>query len=134
MSGGIAAGAGVGWSGWLGWFMGTGEGLFGVVGMEPTTAVGVGMLGAIVSMRWAVGRWESAKKKWWADWTRVGEGLDRDLRTTVHQVVSENVVVVPDSACKGLFEMTSTRKEEMATVQEKMEKMSAELQAINERP
>ncbi|TFK23943.1 hypothetical protein FA15DRAFT_670029 [Coprinopsis marcescibilis] len=42
----------------------------------------VGALSAVASIRWAVGQWEKGKKKWWEDWHRVGEGLDRDLRVS----------------------------------------------------
>ncbi|KAF8813850.1 hypothetical protein BYT27DRAFT_7250731 [Phlegmacium glaucopus] len=80
MSGGVATGVGISWAGWLGWLLGSGEGLLGFVGMDAGTAIGVGMLSAVASIRWAVGKWEKSKKRWWQDWSRVGEGLDRDLR------------------------------------------------------
>lgn len=80
MTGGILSGACVSWAGWYGWLVGSGEGLFGFVGMDAGTAMGVGMLVALSSLRWAVGHWERSKRKWWQDWVRVGEGLDRDLR------------------------------------------------------
>lgn len=75
-------GAGIGWVGWMGWLVGSGEGLFASLGMtmEPATAMGVGALTAVASIRWAVGRWEKGKRKWWEDWRRIGDGLDRDLR------------------------------------------------------
>ena len=80
MSGGVATGVGISWAGWLGWLLGNGEGLLGFVGMDAGTAVGVGMLSAVAGIRWAVGKWEKSKKRWWQDWSRVGEGLDRDLK------------------------------------------------------
>lgn len=80
MSGGVASGVGIGWAGWLGWLLGSGEGLLGFVGMDAGTAIGVGMLSGVASIRWAVGKWEKSKKRWWQDWSRVGEGLDRDLK------------------------------------------------------
>jgi hypothetical protein len=80
MSGGVATGAGISWAGWLGWLLGGGEGLLGFVGMDAGTAVGVGILSAVASIRWAVGKWEKSKERWWQDWSRVGEGLDRDLK------------------------------------------------------
>ncbi|PPQ68031.1 hypothetical protein CVT25_014492 [Psilocybe cyanescens] len=80
MTGGIVGGAGIGWAGWLGWLLGSGEGLLGFIGMDAGTAMGLGMLSAVASIRWAVGRWEKSKKRWWQDWVRVGEGLDRDLK------------------------------------------------------
>lgn len=80
MSGSIVAGASVGWAGWVGWLAGTGEGLLGFIGMDAGTAMGVGMLTAVAGVRWAVGRWEKAKLRWWEDWERIAQGLGRDLR------------------------------------------------------
>ncbi|KAF8973067.1 hypothetical protein BDZ97DRAFT_1989233 [Flammula alnicola] len=80
MTGGILSSVGISWAGWLGWLVGSGEGLLGFVGIDASTAIGVGMLGAVASIRWAIGRWEKSKKRWWQDWARVGEGLDRDLK------------------------------------------------------
>lgn len=50
------------------------------LGMDPMTGVGVGLLGVAGSLRWAVGRWEKEKRKWWRDWDRIGKGLERDLK------------------------------------------------------
>jgi len=90
MSGGVATGVGISWAGWLGWLLGSGEGLLGFVGMDAGTAVGVGMLSAVASIRWAVGKWETSKKRWWQDWWRVGEGLDRDLKVCPPFLSSNN--------------------------------------------
>ncbi len=78
MSGSVLGGLGMAWAGWA-----TELQLLGGmidVGMSTETAVGVGMLGAAVGVRWAVGRWDRAKRRWWKDWDRVGEGLERDLK------------------------------------------------------
>lgn len=79
-SAGVAAGGSLGWAGWLGWLTGSGEGLLGFVGMDAGTAIGAGVLGALVSVRWAIGKWEKSKRRWWENWIRVGDGLHRDLR------------------------------------------------------
>lgn len=47
---------------------------------SPEVALGAGALGAVVGLRWGVGRWERAKKRWWDGWVRIGEGLERDLQ------------------------------------------------------
>ncbi|KAF9529237.1 hypothetical protein CPB83DRAFT_765399 [Crepidotus variabilis] len=80
MTGGMLSGVGIGWAGWLGWLLGSGEGLLGFLGMDASTALGVGALTAVGGIRWGVGTWEKAKKRWWQDWTRVGQGLERDLK------------------------------------------------------
>lgn len=83
MVGGTMSGIGISWAGWLGWLLGTGDGLLGFATLEPGTAIGLGMLTAIASLRWAIGLWEKSKKRWWEDWRRVGEGLDRDLKVNL---------------------------------------------------
>jgi len=50
------------------------------MGMDPMTGIGVGLLGLIASLRWAVAKWEKEKKRWWTDWERIGTGLERDLK------------------------------------------------------
>lgn len=61
-------GPGVAWGGWA----------VGYVGEE--LAVGAGALSLVFGIRWAVGRWEKAKRRWWESWSRVDEGLERDLQ------------------------------------------------------
>ena len=56
---------------------GNGVGMAGGVGMS--TAMGAMAFCALLGIRWAAGKWERAKKRWWEDWSRVGEGLGRDL-------------------------------------------------------
>lgn len=43
-------------------------------------AVGAGLLVAAVGVRWAIGRWDKARKGWRADWGRVGEAAERDVQ------------------------------------------------------
>lgn len=80
MGGGMVAGAGLGWAGWFGWLAGTGENLLGTVGLDAGTAMSLGLLIAVVSVRWGVGKWERAKRRWWEDWDRLKSGLGRDLK------------------------------------------------------
>lgn len=80
MSASLATGAGISWAGWVGWLAGSGEGLLGYIGLDTGTAIGVGVLSALTGVRWAVGKWERSKKRWWEDWTRVGDGLGRDIK------------------------------------------------------
>ena len=54
--------------------------MLGFVGIDAGTAVGIGILSAVASIRWAGGKWEKSKKRWWQNWSRVSEGLDRDLK------------------------------------------------------
>ena len=42
-------------------------------------ALGAGLFGVLVGLRWAAGGWERVKRRWWETWARVDEGLSRDL-------------------------------------------------------
>jgi hypothetical protein len=70
LGGGVGAGAGVGV------VMG-GGGVMLVQGVGE--AVGAGLLVAAVGVRWAIGRWDKARKMWRADWVRVKEAAERDV-------------------------------------------------------
>ena len=56
-------------------------------GLELETAVGTGMFISTFGVWWMVGRWEKAKKRWWRDWDRIGEGLERDLQVCINGVL-----------------------------------------------
>ncbi|OBZ70860.1 hypothetical protein A0H81_09080 [Grifola frondosa] len=120
MGGSMFGGLGVAWAGWAGQL-----GAF-QFGMGLETAVGAGMLGAAVGIRWAVGSWEKAKKAWWRDWDRVGEGLERDLRATLTRTIDEHVVVVPETVCSGLESLAAQRKEEVEELQEEVAALEQE--------
>lgn len=140
MGGSVAGGASVAWAGWAG--------QLGILDFatQGETVIGVGMLGAVVGVRWAVGRFERAKKKWLSDYDRVGEGLERDLRVssdassrrtawltcvveqaTLERTVDERVLVVSETACSGLERAVSKRKEEIAELKEEVEVLEDEL-------
>jgi len=67
---------GVLWANWVG--LAENVGLLGL-NFSGETIVGAGVLAGVVGLRWSVGRWEKAKGRFWADWERVGKGLERDL-------------------------------------------------------
>ena len=77
----MLGGLGIAWAGWaehlgiLGDLVGS--------GMQVESAIGAGMLVSVAGIRWMVARWEKAKKKWWRDWDRVGQGLERDLKVRI---------------------------------------------------
>jgi hypothetical protein len=77
MLGGVVGGAGV-----AAYLINAGSGIAMVGASEAGTAVGALMLCTLLGVRWAVGRWEKAKRRWWEDWSRVGEGLGRDLEVS----------------------------------------------------
>ncbi|KAF5380459.1 hypothetical protein D9615_004628 [Tricholomella constricta] len=133
MGGGIAAGAGVSWAGWYGWLTGSGEGLLGAVGLDAGTAMGVGLLGAVMGVRWAVGKWERSKRRWWEDWNRVGEGLGRDLRVSLDQTMSDKVLVVASSGCDRLSDLVVQRKGELEELEEELDTLKIALDTLEQR-
>jgi hypothetical protein len=84
MSGCIAGGVGFSWAGWAG-LLGAG-----LTGVDTGTYMGVGMLSALLGVRWAVGKWEKEKSAWWGDWKRIGDGLDRDLKVCSDNFLNED--------------------------------------------
>ncbi|KAI0358684.1 hypothetical protein OH77DRAFT_1449298 [Trametes cingulata] len=125
MSGSILGGFGVAWSGWAS-ELGLAGGFINV-GMSVETALGVGMLGAVLGVRWAVGRWDKAKKRWWKDWDRVGEGLERDLKDALTRTMDQHVVLVSETACTGLEKIVAKRKAEVQELKEEVQSLEAEL-------
>ncbi|TFK54493.1 hypothetical protein OE88DRAFT_1625195 [Heliocybe sulcata] len=132
LSGSAVSGVGLGLAGWggylnsgpLAWVLGYGS-------MEPMTAVGVGALVGVAGMRWAVGRWERAKKAWWKDWRRVGEGLDRDLRAHLDRTIREQVVVIPEKACGELGGMVERRKASLEKSLNDLQDMRDDLRSLH---
>jgi hypothetical protein len=147
MGSSIVAGAGAGWAGWVGWLSGTGEGL---LGMDAGTAIGVGLLTSVTGVRWAIGRWEKAKRRWWEDWERIGQGLGRDLRVcnvcalsslmtnetsfvkaTLDRIVQKNVVVVAESGCERLSELVVKQREVLERDEGELEALQTDLRKQN---
>jgi len=96
---------------------------------DLTTSFGAGTLSTLIVLRWAVGRWENAQKRWWQDWRRVGEGLGRDVRKQLVKTLDEQVFTVPMKACDGLDELVGKRREELGQFDEELDKLERELQA-----
>ncbi|KAL4251475.1 hypothetical protein ABKN59_005735 [Abortiporus biennis] len=117
MGGSILSGFGVAWAGWAGQL-----GILGSFGqgMESETALGLGLLGAVAGIRWMVGKWEKAKRKWWKDWNRVGEGLERDLKVALERTVDSQVAIIPDKASQELIILAKKRKEEIDTLKDEL--------------
>ncbi|EEB91451.1 hypothetical protein MPER_10184 [Moniliophthora perniciosa FA553] len=88
---------------------------------DPATALGLALLTAVAGVRWGQGKWEKAKKRWWEDWDRVGDGLERDVRRTLENVLNDNVLGVPTKACKGLEALAKERKELVDSRREELE-------------
>lgn len=123
--GGMFGGVGVAW--WLAF----GENALSIgTGSEAGTALGAGALVAVASIRWAVGKWERAKRKWVEDADRVGEGLKRDLKATLERGIEKNVAVVPMAAYEGLRELAGKQQEEIDVVRSDLISMQADVEAL----
>ncbi|KAH9942464.1 uncharacterized protein BXZ73DRAFT_88035 [Epithele typhae] len=125
LAGSTLGGLGVAWAGWAS------ELRVLDVGLGAETALGAGMLGAALGVRWAVGAWERAKRRWWRDWGRVGEGLERDLRVALIQTMEQRVTSVSDAACLGLEGMVVKRKAEVGELKEEIEALGQTIQAAS---
>ncbi|EFI28152.1 hypothetical protein CC1G_14179 [Coprinopsis cinerea okayama7 len=132
MSAGVGGGAAIGWAGWMGWLVQNGDGLLGSIGLDPNTAMAVGALSAVTSIRWAVGRWEKGKRKWWADWQRVAEGLDRDLRSALHRNFKDRVSLLAQTSSNGVRNTVQQREEEIAQVNDEVGQLRKEVKAVME--
>ncbi|KAH7925514.1 hypothetical protein BV22DRAFT_1064712 [Leucogyrophana mollusca] len=128
--GGVFGGAGVGW--WLTF----GEGFVALgTGAGAESAVGVGMLVAVGGMRWAVGKWEKAKRRWMQDLERVGDGSSLRftfaVQANLQRIVDDNVTVVPVTACGRLHELITKRQEEVDQIKDDLNALEAELDTLN---
>ncbi|KAK1236318.1 hypothetical protein PQX77_000434 [Marasmius sp. AFHP31] len=115
----VASGVGLSWSAWLATIQPLHFPLFGNV--EPTTALGLGLLSLAAGIRLTQTRVEKAKKRWWEDFDRVSEGLDRDIGKEVEKVLDEKVLVVARKACAEVDNWGREAKEEVERGKEALE-------------
>jgi len=80
----------------------------------------------MLGLRWFIARWEKGKKKWWMDWDRAGEGLERDIKETLTTVLDEKVLSVPLRAAEALGDMVKVQRQETAKVNEELDYVSLE--------
>lgn len=119
---GVFGGAGASW--WLA--VGSHILSFGP-GAEIASALAVGTIIAIGSLRWAVGKWERAKRKWIQDLGRVSDGIKRDMKASLQHTIDQNVVVVAETACQRLKELATKGQEEMRAVDAELQALQAEV-------
>ncbi|KAH7888692.1 hypothetical protein F5I97DRAFT_1854642 [Phlebopus sp. FC_14] len=117
----------------LTWWLTFGEHLSLGTSSEIGTAVGVGMLVAASCVRWGVGKWERAKRKWMQDSVRVGESARRDLEATIKRTVDEKVVIVAATACDGLEQLLSKRQTVLSKIKNELQALEVELHGCKSR-
>lgn len=69
---------------------GYGAWLVDVLGAE--SGLGLAALGTAIGLRWGLGKWEKAKRKFWVDFARVESGLEEDLQVRSIFVCSSHLV------------------------------------------
>ena len=91
--------------------------------IDAPTATGLGLLGGMVSLRWAVGAWAKAQRAFWRDWDRVEQGLEEDLTRAVRDVVQEKVVKKAVVSAEGLEVLVRRRMEKVDEVEQALERV-----------
>jgi hypothetical protein len=135
-------GPAVAWGGWAVGFAG------------DELAVGAGALSFALGLRWAVGRWEKAKRRWWESWDRVDEGLERDIKVCfsefVHHVhlylmvvpsqhefdhIAEDIVLAKTSrAADGLERLIVRRAQQVQEVSSELDTIWRDVLELSGRP
>ncbi|KAF8331094.1 uncharacterized protein EI90DRAFT_3058527 [Cantharellus anzutake] len=90
----------------------------------------IGALCVVGSMRWAAGRWEKAKAKWWGAWRRVDEGLDRDIEASTGSVLERKVFAKTTRACEALEELAAKRISDIGCLRAELKELKAEADAL----
>ena len=78
--------------------------------LDGETAFSLGLFGVLGAIRIGVGRWEKAKKKWYADFARVSGGLEADIEARLTALLEQNLFkeleLVRDRAQSSIDEKT----------------------------
>ncbi|KAG8763778.1 hypothetical protein FRC11_012781 [Ceratobasidium sp. 423] len=94
-------------------------GLFAIGSISGGTAIGTGLLGSVASVRWMQSMWARSEKRWWADWSRVCAGLERDCEANLSQV--------------GVEALAAQRTETVSALRQEMSELNKELTALEQR-
>jgi len=88
-------------------------------------AAGAGLLVAAAGVRWAIGRWDKARKGWRADWGRVREAAERDVQAALDQALEKQVLIVPMQAAEGIEGIVVKRQDEIRQLRREVDKLGA---------
>ncbi|KAF8608958.1 hypothetical protein BDV93DRAFT_602826 [Ceratobasidium sp. AG-I] len=110
-----------------------GTGLFVAGSIGAGTAVGVGLLGSVASIRWMQSVWGRAEKKWWADWARVCAGLERDCEHALESVVRDRVTGSAVAGIRGVESLIAQRSETIAALKQETSDLKQELTVLEQR-
>lgn len=111
--------AGAAWSSWFiaGW-------------IDAEVALAFGLVGVVGSLRWLlIRRWEKAQRKFLEGWSRVGNGLERDLKSEQEQIIPV-VTQKAVAAVEGLEGLVAKRTQAIDAVTAEHTKVFDSLQNI----
>ncbi|KAG9102239.1 hypothetical protein FS749_011668 [Ceratobasidium sp. UAMH 11750] len=97
------------------------------------TAVGLGLLGSVASVRWMQSVWARAEKRWWADWARVCAGLERDCEVALKEVVRERVTGSAVAGIEGMEAIVARRAEIISALKNEALGLEQQLTALERR-
>ncbi|KAG9127965.1 hypothetical protein FRC07_006982 [Ceratobasidium sp. 392] len=108
-------------------------GLFLAGSASAGTAVGLGLFGSVVSVRWMQSVWARAEKRWWADWARVCAGLERDCEVTLKEVVRERVTGSAAAGVEGMESIIARRAGLISALKTEVASLKQQLVALEQR-
>ena len=105
--------------------------------------MGFGTLGTVAGLRWLVGNWEKGRLRWWEDWRRVSDGLERDLKVrpvpllvspfthgitkkTLTLTVQEKVTAIPTEAAMELEKSLTRRWDDIKDMKIELESLQSD--------
>ncbi|QRV94107.1 valine-tRNA ligase [Ceratobasidium sp. AG-Ba] len=108
-------------------------GLFAAGSAGAGTAVGLGLLGGLASIRWMQSAWARAEKRWWADWARVCAGLERDCEVGLKEVVRERVAGSALAGIEGMEKIVARRAEIISALKSEVSYVDKQIAALEQR-
>ena len=94
--------------------------------IDGATAIGGGVFVSVLGLRWAVGRWERARKAWWGNYHRIGQGLGRDVKRRLDEALEKQVFVAPKALCDGLERLAEKREKDLDGLSSELEKLRSQ--------
>jgi len=77
-----------------------------------------------VGVRWAIGKWERARRAWREDWVRVKEAAERDVQIALDEALETQVLSVPVHAAEAVEEIIAKREDEIGQMRREVDKLS----------
>ncbi|KAJ6496737.1 hypothetical protein C8R47DRAFT_973473 [Mycena vitilis] len=127
-----AAGMGLSWAGYLGYFMNA-HTLVGSLMLEPGTAVATGMFISLLGVQWSSRHWNKARNRWWDDFTRVVGGVKQDITDALDQTMENQVLLVARTGCVELSKKLGERKSDLDRLQERLDALATTAEQLERR-